>query len=340
MIIAQSYEELLKKNKKLVFVDVRSPKEYTEAHIPDAINIPVFSDKEREIIGTLYKKEGKKQAIREALKIVGPKVYEIYTEMEKYVERDTEIVVYCARGGMRSSAVVSFFKEFSLPLVKLAKGYKGYRSYLNEKLPEMVAQCEYTALYGKTGSGKTKILKVLEKRGYDVLDLEECANNRGSLLGSIGLGEKYSQKFFESQVLKRFLSFKTKKIIIEGESKRIGNIVMPKYLYEAVINSEKFLIETELAKRIDIIKEEYLKESYEKQEIIETLKKLGRYIGEKQINEYIEKIEKEEYDFVIRELIEKYYDKVYTTKNKIFKKTFYNKNEEECADEIVKYIFG
>ena len=187
---------------------------------------------------------------------------------------------------------------------------------------------------------KTKILKVLEKRGYDVLDLEECANNRGSLLGSIGLGEKYSQKFFESQVLKRFLSFKTKKIIIEGESKRIGNIVMPKYLYEAVINSEKLLVETELAKRIDIIKEEYLKESYEKQEIIETLKKLGRYIGEKQINEYIEKIEKEEYDFVIKELIEKYYDKVYTTKNKVFQKTFYNKNEEECADEIVKYIFG
>ena len=115
---------------------------------------------------------------------------------------------------------------------------------------------------------------------------------------------------------------------------------MPKYLYEAVINSEKLLIETELAKRIDIIKEEYLKESYEKKEIIETMKKLGRYIGEKQINEYIERIKKEEYDFVIKELIEKYYDKVYTTKNKVFQKTFYNKNEEECADEIVKYIFG
>ena len=319
MIIAQSYEDLLKKNKKLVFIDVRSPKEYKEAHIPEAINIPVFSDSEREKIGTMYKEQGKKEAIKEALKTVGPKVYDIYMEMDKHVEKNSELVVYCARGGMRSSTVVSLFKEFSLPVVKLLKGYKGYRQYLNEKLPE---------------------IKVLEKKGYDVLDLEKCANHRGSLLGSIGLGEKYSQKFFESNVFNSFLSFRTGKIIVEGESKRIGNIIMPEYLYRKIINSRKLLIETELKKRIEIIKEDYLKDGYTKEEIIKALKSLERYIGEKQVNEYVKNIEEEEYEIAIKNLIEKYYDKVYTTKHKDFEKTFQNTDEEKCVNEITEYIFG
>ncbi|MDO5088537.1 MAG: tRNA 2-selenouridine(34) synthase MnmH, partial [Leptotrichiaceae bacterium] len=191
-----------------------------------------------------------------------------------------------------------------------------------------------------TGSGKKKILKVLEQKGYDVLDLEQCANHRGSLLGNIGLGEKYSQKFFESQVLKKFLAFRSDRIIVEGESKRIGNIVMPGYLYDKILNSRKMLIETQLQKRVEIIKEEYLKESYRKEEIISCLGKLQRYIGEKQVTEYIENIKRDEFDTVIKNLIEKYYDKVYMTKNRVFEKVFYNENEEQCAEQIIEYIFG
>lgn len=339
MIIAQSYEELLKKNRKLVFIDVRSPMEYKEAHIPGAVNVPVFSDIERKVIGTLYKEQGKKEAIKEALKVAGPKVYDIYMEIEKYIKKNTEIVVYCSRGGMRSSTIVSLFKEFSLPIVKLSKGYKGYRQYLNEKLPEMIGKIEFISLYGKTGSGKTKILKILEEKGYDVLDLEECANHRGSLLGDIGLGERYSQKFFESQVLKRILSFRTNTVIVEGESRRIGNIVMPMYLYDKILNSRKILIETQLKKRIGIIKEEYLKENYSKEEIISCLWKLEKYIEEKQITEHVENVKKDEFDIVIRNLIEKYYDKVYMTKNRVFEKEFHNENEGKCAEQIIEYLF-
>jgi len=142
-----------------LFIDVRSPSEYEEARIPGAVNIPVFSDKEREYIGTLYKVEGKKEAIREAVGIVGKKVQDIYIEFEKYIEKDRELIVYCARGGMRSSTVTSLFKEFSLPVIKLENGYKGYRQYLNENLPKMIKEKELIALYGKTGSGKTNILQ-------------------------------------------------------------------------------------------------------------------------------------------------------------------------------------
>ena len=343
MIIMQSYEKItekIKKGKNLLFIDVRSPSEYREARIPGAVNIPVFSDKEREYIGTLYKVEGKKEAIREAVGIVGKKVQDIYIEFEKYIEKDRELIVYCARGGMRSSTVTSLFKEFSLPVIKLENGYKGYRQYLNENLPKMIKEKELIALYGKTGSGKTNILQEIKQKGYDVLDLEKCANHRGSLLGGIGLGGDETQKNFEAYVMDSILKSKSDVIFTEGESKRIGSVVMPNYLFEEVFNARKFFIETDMDKRVEIIRKEYLKESYDENEIFEALEKLGRYIGEKRKNEYIEELKNKEFDKVIKDLMENYYDNAYKTKSHTFEKTFYNADEEKCAEDIIKYVFG
>ena len=340
MIIEYEYAQLVERREKLIFIDVRTPKEYEEEHIPEAVNIPVFSNEERERIGILYKNQGKKEATREALKIVGAKVYDMYTEFEKVLKKGKKLVVYCARGGMRSSTVTALFRELSLPVLKLSKGYKGYRNYINEKLPKMTEKVKFIVLYGKTGSGKTKILKEMKNMGYDVLDLEGCANHRGSLLGSIGLGSEYSQKYFESLVFESFFSFKTDTVFVEGESRRIGNIVIPIYLYEKILDSEKIYIETDIYKRINIIKEEYLKEEYDKEEIIKAVQKLSRYTGEKQAEEFIESIKNDEFDTVIKDLIEKYYDRVYKTKNKIIEKVFYNENEKKCASEIIKYFIG
>ncbi len=339
MIGAQKYEDLLKKKKKLIFIDVRSPVEYEEAHIPDAVNIPVFDNAERELIGTLYKKEGKREAIREALKIIGPKIYDIYLEFEKNCEKDHKIVVYCARGGMRSSTITALLKEFSLPLVKLEGGYKGYRQYLNETLPVLIKNFQFITLYGKTGSGKTNLLKKLEELGYDILDLEACANNRGSLLGGIGLGARHSQKYFESLVFESLAKAKGSIILTEGESRRIGNIVMPDFLYNGLINSRKIYVEAGLEKRIETIKKEYIKENYDSGEIVEAVEKLRKYINSKQIDEYVDFINNDKFDFVISDLIEKYYDKVYSNKNKEYEKTFDNNDEERCVREIIEYLF-
>ena len=339
MIGAQKYEDLLKKNKKFIFIDVRSPVEYEEAHIPDAVNIPVFDNAERELIGTLYKKEGKREAIREALKIIGPKIYDIYLEFEKNCEKDHKIVVYCARGGMRSSTITALLKEFSLPLVKLEGGYKGYRQYLNETLPVLIKNFQFITLYGKTGSGKTNLLKKLEELGYDILDLEACANNRGSLLGGIGLGARHSQKYFESLVFESLAKAKGSIILTEGESRRIGNIVMPDFLYNGLINSRKIYVEAGLEKRIETIKKEYIKENYDSGEIVEAVEKLRKYINSKQIDEYVDFINNDKFDFVISDLIEKYYDKVYSNKNKEYEKTFDNNDEERCVREIIEYLF-
>ena len=339
MVITQSYEKLSANKGKIIFIDVRSPKEYTEAHIPGAVNIPVFSDKEREIVGTIYKQEGKRSAIKEALKIVGPKVLDLYLQFEECHKGKNRMVVYCARGGMRSSTVAALMKELALPLVKLENGYKGYRQYINDNLPLLVKKFQFVTLYGKTGSGKTDILKRLKSEGYDILDLEACANNRGSLLGDIGLGEKYSQKFFESLVFESLINAKSDILITEGESRRIGNIVMPPYLYEALINSRKLYIETGLERRTEIIRREYLKDGVGQEEIISSIKRLGKYINEKQIEEFISGVKNEDYDKVIKDLMVKYYDKVYSSKGKTYEKIFSNDNEDECVKEITEYIF-
>lgn len=339
MIGAQKYEDLLKKKEKLIFIDVRSPKEFEEAHIPNAVNIPVFDNLERKLIGTLYKTEGKRAAIREALKIIGPKVFNIYLEFEKCYKKDYKMVVYCARGGMRSSTITALLKEFSMPLVKLAGGYKGYRQHINNTLPSLIKEFEIITLYGKTGTGKTNILKKMKEIGYDILDLEGCANNRGSLLGGIGLGKKHSQKYFESLVFESLLNAKTRTILTEGESRRIGNIVMPVFLNESLMNSRKLYIEASPEKRVETIRKEYLKDNIDSNEIIEALSKLKKYISHSQVDEYIDLINDNEFDSVISDLIEKYYDKVYSSKNKEYEKTFNNNDEEKCVSEIIKFLF-
>lgn len=339
MIISHKYEDLLKKRKNLIFIDVRTPKEYKEAHIPNALNIPVFNDSEHKIVGTLYKNTGKKEAIKEALKIVGPKILDLYLEFEKHQNKNYQIVVYCARGGMRSATITALLKELSIPLIKLESGYKGYRQYVNENFPLFIKEFEIVTLYGKTGVGKTNILKKIKQMGYDILDLEACANNRGSLLGAVGLKEKYSQKYFESLVFESFLNAKSKVIVTEGESRRIGNIVMPGYLYDALINSRKLYIESDIENRIKTIKKEYIKDEYDINEIIEALDKLRKYISGKDIDEYISYIHNNKYEVVIKGLVEKYYDKVYNSKGKIYEKIFNSNDEDKCAEEIVKYLF-
>ena len=113
---------------------------------------------------------------------------------------------------------------------------------------------------------------------------------------------------------------------------------MPQYLYKKIINSRKILIETEMTRRIEIIKEEYLKDNYTKEEIIESIKKLERYIGKNQIDEFINCIKEEKFDEVIKKLIENHYDRVYSTKYKDFEKMFFNDNEEVCANKISIYL--
>ncbi len=266
----------------------------------------------------------------------------MYLEVEKYISRDSKIVIYCARGGMRSSSVASLFKSCGMPTLKLTDGYKGYRQFVGKKLPEIINEKEFIVIHGKTGSGKTKILKEVKKQNYDVLDLEKCANHRGSLLGGIGIAERRNHKMFENLVLDELMKASTNKILTEGESKRIGNIIMPNYMFDKFEKSRKILLETEIEQRVNIIIEDYIGNSDVideslKYDIIDKINKLRKYISNKEVDKYVEDIKNNKYEETIKNIMLNYYDKVYSTDKYNYEKVFYS-NEEDVILKIIDYI--
>ncbi|WP_010292506.1 rhodanese-like domain-containing protein [Clostridium senegalense] len=142
-----------------VLVDVRSPLEYKENTIPGAVNIPLFNDEERALVGTIYKQESTEKAKKIGMEIVSKKLPSIYDEFLKLEKKHKKIVLFCARGGMRSGSLVALLSSLGMRVEKIKGGYKSYRGYVLEELPKLNEQVKYIVLHGNTGVGKTEILK-------------------------------------------------------------------------------------------------------------------------------------------------------------------------------------
>ncbi len=333
-MVVKTYEEILQDETKYIIVDVRCLREFEKETIPNAINIPIFNDEEYETLGTVYRNVGKREAVLKGIEFVQPKLKQLYLDFYNVYQQGKSIVVFCKRGGMRSSSVANYISNFSLPIVKLEGGYKSYRRHVLQQLPELFNSKTYTVIYGNTGTGKTKILYELQKRGKCILDLEGCANHRGSLLGSVGLSKQHSQKMFESLVFDSLRKSSCEEIYVEGESRRIGYVVMPQYMFDKIIDSKKIVVETSIDNRVEIIKSDYVV-GVEKSDIIEGVEKLKKYIPSKTVDEYIRQIENDDFEVVIKDLFENYYDKRYKGVVGEYEKIKFN-SIEECVDKIVK----
>lgn len=321
---------------KYVLIDVRSPEEFKTATIPGAVNVYLFNDVERKVIGTVYVQESVEKAKKLGVEAVSrnlPAIYEKITQLEKEYK---SLIFFCAKGGMRSSSIVSLLNSLGVNAWKLRGGYKGYRAYINEELPKLIKEINFIVIHGNTGTGKTDLLKSLSLKGYDVLDLEGAANHRGSLLGSVGLGKENSQKQFESLVYNSLKNRKSNDVFVEGESKRIGNIIIPEFIYSAMIEGSHINITADIDFRVKNIIKDYVNNS--NPELIEALNKLRKYISDKRIDAYIKEIEASNYEWVAEELMIKYYDPMY--ENKEFNYELYIKNNdiEESCTNIISWI--
>ena len=189
--------------------DVRSPCEYAHAHIPGAINLPLFSDEERKIIGTLYKQEGSEQAIERGLEFVGPKLADFVKKAKKL---PSPITVYCARGGMRSEAMQRLFSFAGIPSRRLEGGYKTYRQQV---LATFQKPWKLLVISGLTGCGKTEFIR---NSGKPAIDLEELARHRGSAFG--WLGAQPSTEHFENLLAEKLNQCDPDlPILVENESR-------------------------------------------------------------------------------------------------------------------------
>lgn len=294
-----------------ILVDVRSNGEYEEATINGAINIPLFDNEERANIGTIYTKESTEKAKRIGVEIVAKKLPNIYDKISELEKEYKKVVLFCARGGMRSGTITDLLGSLGLRVERIKNGYKGYRAFINEELPRLNEQINYIMLHGNTGVGKTEILKELKEQGYDVLDLEKCANHRGSILGSVGLGKCTSQKQFESNIYEELKSVKGKYVFIEAESRRIGRVLIPDYIHSKMKQGIHIFVDASLEFRSDLIIQEYTKANSCTDEICEALEKLKKHISEKDIERYCTMVREGNYKEVVKDLMIRYYDPLY-----------------------------
>ena len=302
-------EEALKKNFK--FVDVRTRAEFEEFHIPGAYNVPLFTEEERREVSEVYHKRGEKEARLFALKLVGPKLYDMVREIREIKEKEGRVAVYCWRGGMRSLAVAAVCNLAGVNVLRLVGGYREFRRYILKRMEELLKDKRLLVVYGPTGSGKTKLLRILKEEGYPVIDLEGLAGHRGSVFGGIGLKQP-SQKMFDSLLWLELEKLKDSPlIVVEGESKRIGRLFIPEPFWSAMERGEKVSVEIPLNERIRISMEDYQVDRFPPEVYIGALRRIRKILGDEKYREIEKLIEKKEYPKAVRELMVNYYDKLY-----------------------------
>jgi tRNA 2-selenouridine synthase len=316
-------------------LDVRTPNEFKQGHIIDAINFPIFTNEERIVIGTIYKKEGKQPAVLKGLEIVGPKLHEFVKDAIKLNKNNT-FLVHCWRGGMRSSSMAWFLETYGFKCITLKGGYKSYRKHVLESFNE---QKNIIVLGGKTGTGKTIVLHELQKQNEQIIDLEKIAHHKGSSFGVLGELAQNTQEQFENELSFNLSKINSeKKCWLENESRMIGKNSIPIGLWNQMQNAIVFSIVLPMEERLNYLVKEY--GLFSKQQLIEATQRIGKRLGGQHVKRAIEAIEGDDNKTAF-EICLVYYDKTYNygegqrTKEKIIHFEFEKLNAIEIAKTII-----
>ena len=285
-------------------IDVRTAQEYEKGSIPDAFNYPLFDNLERAEIGVIYRKIGKNAAVVKGLEFFEPRIQQFLSSLTDL--KSKRLVVFCARGGMRSASVVRLLQYQGFQVAQLQGGYKSYRSYVLRQLRKPVPPL--IVLHGRTGVGKTLLLKKLP----DHLDLEEFAGHRSSLFGAINKMPQ-TQKNFEALLAKKILELpNTRPVFIEGESRKVGKVFIPQSLAEAMKYGTLVLLQASFDTRIRRIVEEY--KICDEQTFLQTdsiLQSMQKVLGKKKAEQLRQWLRKGEFENIVHVLLEEYYDPRY-----------------------------
>ncbi|SDL89105.1 tRNA 2-selenouridine(34) synthase MnmH [Bacillus sp. OK048] len=326
-----------------LIIDIRSPIEYKDGSIPEAINIPLFTDEERAVIGTIYKQEGQAAAKWRAMEFVSPKIPSLLQQIKAAMANEQELVIHCWRGGMRSKAVVTFLEFAGIYAMRLEGGYKAYRQYILKQIPTMFPD-KAIVLHGLTGVGKTDVLKQLRSQGYPILDLEEMAAHRGSIFGTIGLGEGNNQKIFDSLLYKGLREIQgSPYLLMEAESKRIGKAVQPKELMDRKMKGINLYIHTPIEQRVKQLVNEYVlpyqTEPWYHDHISLGIEKILRRIKDNEMKKaLIQTLETKDYQMMIHILLEHYYDPRYDHATHEYDGDFIDIYADDSNDASIKVL--
>lgn len=313
-------KEFLAGAKTGVIIDVRSPSEFKAGHIEGAYNIPLFSDSERAVVGTIYKQVGKEEAVEKGLEFVSVKMVAM-VKAAKELSVGRKVFVYCWRGGMRSNSVAWLFTTTGMRCSVLKGGYKGYRSQFDGLVEQFNGKL--LVLGGPTGGGKSAILHQLSKLGEQVIDLEGLANHKGSVFGFVG--EQPTTETFINKIHYELSKFDpTKRIWCEGESKAIGSVYIPEAFYLLMRQSKYIYMDIPKEARLDRIMREYGDMPIDELKIC--FAKITQRMGGQNVKAANEAMDKGEIRNAAALALD-YYDKGY-------KKSVYSSRDESMIDTV------
>jgi tRNA 2-selenouridine synthase len=288
--------------------DVRSPCEFTCGHIPGSINLPLFTDEERSIVGITYKQKGHNTAVEVGLEAVGPKIGHMVKAIKEALKlaETTSCRVTCFRGGMRSRSVQWLCELIGFSTVRLDGGYKAFRRHVLETFDRHFS---FIVLGGPTGSGKTRWLHRIKERGYQVIDLESLASHRGSAFGLLPGVTQPRTEHFENLLARDLWSMDPHKpIFVEDESLQIGTCCIPKGIFDQMDRSHLLWLQTSEEERLRHLMELY--GSQPSEWLIACIQKLQRRLGGMRTQEAVHLIESGSIEEAAQ-LLMSYYDQAY-----------------------------
>ncbi len=326
---------------QVLMVDVRTPLEFEKGHIPKAINIPLFSNEERKSVGVAYKQSSPREAFLLGLELVGPKMVKYVSTLDK-IAKDKKIICYCWRGGQRSQSMSWLFEKSGYKVYFISGGYKAYRKFVRSQFKEVTYPL--IVLGGRTGCGKSEILKALSKKDAQIIDLEGLANHKGSAFGHINEAPQPSIEHFENMLYEQLAKMDLNKWIwIENESRLIGSIHIESSFWNQLKAAPLIYIDYPASERFNYLVKTYGIFPVEKLKAAFT--KIKKRLGGKKYMEAIEALDTGNIERATQIALD-YYDKSYSfmlKNNKapnieehFFDKMDFNQNASELINVLTQ----
>jgi tRNA 2-selenouridine synthase len=294
-------------------IDVRSPSEFAEDHVPGARNHPVLDDAERARIGTLHAQVSAFAARQAGAAVVARNIAAMLETEFAAMPKSWTPLVYCWRGGKRSGALAHILNEIGWRAVQLEGGYRAYRRHVVAQLAGLPTRFDYRVICGLTGSGKSRLLAALAAHGAQVLDLEGLAKHRGSLLGELPGDPQPSQKWFESQLCAALSRCDpARPVYVESESRRIGSVQLPDALLSSMRAASCIVLDTPDALRVELLKGEYAHFLADPKLLASRLATLLELVGRKTLDRWAAAAAAADWDTLVSELLVRHYDPMYT----------------------------
>jgi tRNA 2-selenouridine synthase len=305
MIQTLDIDKFLQLAETIPVIDVRTPLEFAHAHIPDAHNLPIFSNDERVQVGTTYKQKSREAAILLGFDLTGPK-WSGFIKQALKIAPGKKILIHCWRGGMRSGAMAWALNLYGFEVFLLEGGYKRYRNWVLDQFKETYS---ILILGGMTGSGKTKTLNRLKDHSQQVIDLEDLAQHQGSSYGSMGQLIQPSQEQFENLLACELNKIeKNTPLWLEDESLSIGRCFIPNPIFHQMRQAPVMKIIVPFQQRVNFLVKEY--GVLDRDFLAESTLRIGKRLGPEQTRDAILAIRENRMDDFIK-IVLVYYDKTY-----------------------------